>query len=279
MKDKRRCLLCDKTIKGQHFNRKRCEPCAAFLRHKPKGTMTKAQIKKAKSMAGNVPRNEIAETLGVSLANLKRSCPDVKFATTWVHKMNPERTREVILYYFKYGKLATVKKYPEVNVKAIVDRPEYYGIKRQYRKTRWTESELLESVKMAGLVSLPAQAKHFNRPGANAGSIKALWVKRHKSAWAQVNGMVHSKARRLIKFHGTTYKYIKVVGTNRDGDIGRFGRRIMLWVDLEKSLKPELPDFIREGVKAMADFQRWLWSSEDPSPLIRKMIKEREFPA
>lgn len=242
--------------------------------------MTPAQINKAKSWAGKIPRSEIAERLGVSLSNLKRSCPGTKFATTWIHKMNPERTREVILYYFKNGKVATEKKYPHLNVKAIVDRPEYYGLKRVHRQLRWTESELLESVKMAGLVSFPAQAKYFNRPRANSGSIKSLWVKRHKSSYSQINGMVRNKARRLVVFNikGRGH-YIKVVGTSRDGKVtaSRSCRKIMLWVDMEKSLKPDLPAFIREGVKAMADFQRWLWQSENPGPLIKKMIREREL--
>lgn len=275
---KRSCARCGNDISGQHFNRKRCEPCVEFIRHQPLGTMTRSQIKQATKMAGKVPRKEIAQRLGVSLANLKRSCPGVKFATTWIHKTNPERTKEVIFYYFKHGKVATEKKFPDLNVKAIVDRPEYYGVQREYRQLRWTESELLESVKMAGLVSMAAQAKYFNRPRANAGSIKSLWVKRHKSSYSQINGMVRNKARRLISFNKKGRKnYIKLSGTTRTGDRSSAGRKIMLWVDLESSLRPELPDFIKQGVKAMADFQRWIWKSENPGPLIRKMIKEREL--
>ena len=228
-------------------------------------------------MAGKVPRKEIAEKLGVSLVNLKRSCPGISFATTWIHKQNPERTRAVILFYFKHGKVATEEKFPDVNVKAIVDRPEYYGVKRTYRQIRWKESELLESVKMAGLVSFRAQANYFKRPRANAGSIKSLWTKNHKQKWSEINGMPHNRARRLVRFHGTSGKYIKTAGTNREGGHGYFGRKVMLWVDLEKSLRPELPDFIKDGVKAMADFQRWIWNSDNPAPLIRKMIKEREL--
>lgn len=275
MKD-RLCLECNSKIPANsHFNRKRCEPCVEVLRRKPKGTMTLAQIKKAKSMAGKVPREEIAQRLGVSTVNLKRSCPEIKFATTWIHKLNPQRTRDVILYYFKHGKVATKEKFPDLNVKSIVDRPEYYGIRRDYRQLRWRESELLESVKMAGLVSFPAQARYFKRPRANAGSIKSLWVKNHKASWGEVNGMYKDKARRLIKFHGSSGRYIKVVGTNRRGEESHFGRRVMLWVDLERCLRDDLPGYIKDGVKAMADFQRWLWDSENPAPLIRKMIKER----
>ena len=74
----RRCLDCNsQLLADSHFNQKRCEPCALILRMRPKGTMTTAQIKKATSMAGKVPRKEIAEKLGVSLVNLKRSCPGI----------------------------------------------------------------------------------------------------------------------------------------------------------------------------------------------------------
>lgn len=225
-------------------------------------------------MAGKVSRAEIAEKLGVSLANLKRSCPGVSFATTWVNKMNPERTREVILYYFKHGKIATEKKYPHLNIKGIVDRPEYYGVQREYRQRRWTDSEMIEAVKMSGLISLPAQALYFNRPGANSGSIKSLWVKRYGLAWASINGMARNKARRLVQWNKA--KYIKVYGTSRDGKPIQF-RKVMLWVEMEKCVRDEMPDFIKDGIKAMADFQRWIWKSENPKPLILKMIKEREM--
>lgn len=236
--------------------------------------MTKAQIREAKALANTMPREDIAKTIGVSVVNLKRSMPGQKF---WFkngkYKNNPELVKKVLNYYFKHGKPKTVERFPEINVKAVVDRPEYYGIRRIYRQIRWTDAQLIDAAKMAGLVSLKGQAKFFNRPRAFEGSIQSLWNKRFGYRGGSLNGMVHWYAKELVNSNA---RYLRPVGTSREGKHVEF-RRLILWVDMEKNLKPDAPQFMQDAIKSMADFQRWLWKSDNPKPLIMKMIKEREI--
>ncbi|MGZ3733170.1 MAG: hypothetical protein ACXU9U_05480 [Parachlamydiaceae bacterium] len=233
--------------------------------------MTVAQKRKAISLAGKITSKKIAKRLGVSSSNLKRSLPGVSFMSFNKWKRNPDLVRKVINYYFKHGKPATVKKFPDVNVKVIVDRPEYYGIKRVYRQIRWTDNQIVEAVKMAGLIPFDDQAKFFNRPRAHAGSIRSLWMKRFKLGGGNLNGMCHWNAKNFVT---NKARYIKPIGSSRKGEKVEF-RRLILWVDMQKVLKPDAPEFVRDAVKAMADFQRWIWKTNNPKPLIMKMIKER----
>lgn len=273
----KKCLRCKKNLSSEHFNRKRCEPCAKYLRKYPKGTMSAEKIRMAKSLAGKMKRVDIAKKLKVSVANLKRSCRGTNFMTFDKWKKNPALVRKVFEYYFKHGKPATVKKFPNVNVKVLVDRPEYYGVKRKYRLLRWTEDQLIEATRMAGLISFDAQAKFFNRPRAHIGSIRSLWMKRFKMGGGNLNGMCHWRAKQFVNQKA---RYLKPLGLTRKGEQVEF-RRLILWVDMEKCLKRDCPEFVREAVESMADFQRWIWKSKNPKPLILKMIKEREmeFPA
>lgn len=87
-----------------------------------------------------------------------------------------------------------------------------------------------------------------------------------------MNGMVHHHAKTLVNIKA---RYQKPTGQDRNDNLVKF-RRIILWVDMEKCLKAGTPEFIKEAVKTMADFQRWIWRSKNPKPLILKMIKERE---
>lgn len=125
---------------------------------------------------------------------------------------------------------------------------------------------------MAGLISPKAQARYFNRPNAHAGSIKSLWIKKFGIGGCSVNGMVHSYAIELVNSNA---RYIRPISQGRHGDSVTF-RRVILWVDMEKCIKSDVPEFIKNGIKAMASFQKWLWRCDDPKPLILKMIKERE---
>lgn len=266
-------MRCKKHLFG-HRNRKRCKPCAAYIRMRPQGTMTDEQKAKAIKLIGKIPREKIAEKFGVTVVNLKRS---LRGHSLWFkngkYKNNPDLVREVINYYFKHGKPATVKRFPKINVKCIVDRPEYYGIKRKFRQLRWTNKEIIEAAKMAGIVSPTAQAKYFNRPGANAGSIKSLWSKRFNLGCGNINGMNHWKAKHLVTKKA---KYIKTFGLSRKGERVKF-IKIILWIDMEKNLKNGVPDWIANSIHELANFQRWMHGSENTKQKILQMIRSREL--
>lgn len=274
--DKRACATCDKPIRG-HFNRKRCRPCSRALVLRPKSSLTQEQIQQVRAWIGKIPVTEMAERLGTSVSNIKRA---FRGESIWYHngkyKNRPELVAAVLHYYAKNGKLKTIERFPDVSVKSIVDRPEFYGFEKPRRQVRWTDEQLAEAARMAGLISFKAQAGYFRRPSANEGSIRSLWSKRFKQGWAQLNGMAWIHAHHLVDGRA---RYIRPQGTGRNWAKTMAAARIILWVDMEKALKPELPPFIREAVKTMADFQRWLWRSDNPRPLILKMIKVREQPA
>lgn len=219
---------------------------------------------------------EMAELLNTSVTNIKRA---FRGESLWFkngkYKNQPELVLDVMNFYSKHGKPATVDQYPGVNVKCIIDRPEYYGLEKANRQKRWTDEELIEAARMAGLVSPQAQAKYFNRPGARAGSIKSLWTKRFGMGACSINGMNHWMARELVNKKA---RYIRPVGQTRKGKPVTF-RRVCLWVDMEKSLKTGVPPFLEDAIKTMANFQRWLHASNDPKPKILKMIKDRELSA
>lgn len=222
---------------------------------------------------GKKPVTEMAELLGTSTCNVKRA---FRGQSLWFKngklKNNPELVRQVTNYYRQHGRPATVDRFPDISVKSIIDRPEYYGLGKHGLQIRWTDDQIIEAVKMCGLISFRAQAIYFNRPGANEGSIKALYVKRFDKIGGSVNGMVHDWARHLVNQNA---RYLRPIGNSRKHQPVLF-RKLILWVDMEEVLKPEVPTFIKEAIHTMADFQRWLWRNQNPKPLILKMIKERE---
>lgn len=266
----RNCLRCGKPISG-HLNRKRCEPCARALRRSPRGTMTEAQKARALRMIGKISREEIAQKIGVSVANLKRSMRGQSF---WFYngkwKNNPEFVAKVLNHYWKHGMPATKKKFNGISVKSIVDRPEYYGHRRVYRQRRWTETQKIELVRMSGLVSHGSQARYFDRPKAAGGSIKSAWVKVFGVAPGRINGMSFDIAKHIAK---RSTPYVRPNGWSSGVDSHQW---TVLWVDLEDNLMEGVPEYIKEAVKTMADFQRWIWGCKNPKAKIMKMIDIRE---
>lgn len=257
---KRLCLDCPKVLRG-HFSRKRCEPCAAMKRKRPASTLTPAQIRLAKTMIGKMDRKDIALALGTSLANLKRAFRGTRLAFYNYCTINPDLVHSVNKYFETHSLRETAEHFG-LKCKQV-DHIVYRYRSAKPKQIRWTDKQIAEAAKMSGLVSLEAQAKYFNRPGAYAGSIKSLWTKRFGFMGGQINGMFHNQAKHFVDLSA---RYIK---TKR-------GPRVILWVVMEDCLKPEVPTFMREAIMTLADFQRWLWRTENPKPLILKMIRERE---
>jgi hypothetical protein len=277
MPSSRKCVRCkSRPRRSTHFNTRWCEVCRQELLRRPKGTLTPEQRAYAIRHAGDMSVPQIAKHLGTSTSNVKRSCRGVRFyAQNGKYKHRPELVRRVLSFYFQHGMPATVEAFPNVNVKCIVDRPEYYGIARKYRQTRWTSEQLVALAQMAGLVSQDAQARFFSRPGANAGSIQSAWMKRFRQGGANINGASWWMARKLV---GERCQPIQTgYWKQRPGSKrGEFSRQIVLWTDLVKHLDPDQPDWIREAIEALANFQRWLHGVEHVRPKVIRLIRERE---
>lgn len=238
--------------------------------------MTSVQIKKATELAGTMDRNDIAKKLGVSLSNLKRSCPGVRFTYFNQHANNPNRTRDICLYYAKHGRPATEKKFPGVKVRSVVEK---YFKGQLSRQRPWTDSQMAELVRMGGLVSKEAQAKYFKRPRANAGSIESAWIKKIGTKMSRIHYMpdYHAKyfvtdqcPRLQFKFWSRRLKTKK--SNKRVEKINA-----VLWCDFAKHLRPDCPEFIRDAAGALAEFQKWIFKSKNPKRVILKMVREREI--
>lgn len=267
----RLCNICKSRPKKKHLNSKYCKACAEKLKRRPSGTLSPSEIKFAKAHAGDMKREEIAKRLNVSISNLKRSCRGVRFyAHNGKFKERPQLVKQVIDYYFMHGSNATEKAFPNIKVRSIIERPQYYGFKKEYRQKRWTDNELIEAVKMAGIISQEAQAKWFNRPNAHKGSIRSLWMKRFAHGGSTIHGMSNYLAKHLVtkKCPCLVTKYW---AQRRNGN--EFARKLYLWVDMEKHLRDDVPEFIRSAIKTLAEFQRWIFKSTNPRQKIIQLLK------
>lgn len=279
------CQKCEtRPTKSKHFNSKYCEPCRIERLTRPKGTMTQDQISKAKKLVGKMDRNNIAKTVGVSVSNLKRSMPGVSFTFHNKYKANPDLVKKVCAYYEKHGKIKTQDKFPNIKVRSVVERYKDFNP----RQTKLKDWQFIELAKMGGLISLRAQAKFLNRPRANAGSIKSFMYKRFHGGLVNLNGIHFNKAKYFchIKWAPKDHGWSTPGGLKCPHIVTKYWRMnntrikghaiLYLWVDIEKNLRGDAPQFMRDTVSACAKFQRWIWKCDNPRPKILKMIRERE---
>lgn len=271
------CIECGSEKRTVHSNTKYCNSCRLKFLHKPKGTMTESQKQLAMSLRGEYKREEIAKRVGVSLSNLKRSMPDVSFA--WKngsrkYNINPKLIKEVCEYYEMHGKVKTQKKFPNVKLRSIVERYKYYSP----RQIRWTDEQIKKAAQMAGIVSPEAQARHFNRPRANKGSIVSLWMKKFGSGGGNVNGLSWHTAKHFIKPNCPVVKTQFWKQRNASHKLSylrkEHSRKIVLWVDFVNYQKPSNPDWIKEAAKTMAKFQIWLHETKQVNVNIDKFLRE-----
>ncbi len=252
------CPNCKKRPKQGHFNSKWCKLCARSFRINPRSTLSEAQIEQARKLIGKMSREDIAERVGTSVASLKRAFRGTRLAFFNRYMINPKLVEQVCRYYEKHGRQKTQKQFPDIKVRSIVERYKKF----KPRQARWTDEQFVMLARMAGIVSPSKQAKFFNRPRANAGSIKAAWMKRLGFSPAQLHGMSHDNGKHLVS---DSCPFVKV-------GKGKRPLRICLWVDMEQHQRDGLPDFISEAVTTLADFQRWLFKSEDPRTEIIKLM-------
>lgn len=251
------CPSCHERPKQKHLNSKWCRPCAMDRRRRPRSTLTERQKAWVRARIGKMPVGEMATRLGTSVANVKRA---FRGKSLWFQngklKNNPKLVKQVLDYYSAHGWHETEKRFPRLRIKSIIHRADYYGFKLKPRQVRWTGAQIVEAAKMAGLVSPAQQAKIFNRPRAHAGSIKSLWSKRFKLAPTDIHGMANWKATHIVTAHCPRLKLRHA--------------NICLWCDMEKHMRHGVPKFIADGIRTMAQFQRWLYSSNQPK---REMLK------
>jgi len=210
-----------------------------------------------------VKRSDIALAVGISETQLKRAAKYSGWKFTFAkgftnQKYDAAIIGQVIDFYDKYGKRKTQKHFLNVNVRSIVEK---YGAGRNTRCHRWTNENILDLLRMAGVISKGSQAKYFNRPLANEGSIISVWQKVLKCRPICINGLPEYKAKYIVKESCPKIN----LGYNR--------HNIYLWTDCSKHLRDDCSIAVEKAVAAMADFQSKLF--KDPRRDIEKIIKER----
>lgn len=269
------CPNCEVRPKQTHWNSKWCQPCAADRRRSPRSKLAPWQKQKALRLRGKLPVGEIAERLRTSRSDLIRYGREQ--GLSWAHaagsrkyQMRPGFIRLVCDYYAKHGKQKTADAFPGIRVRSIIERYPHAS-----RQDRWTNEQLRELAQMAGLVSMSAQARYFARPRANEGSIKSAFMKRFGQGGGMINGLSWHIARHLV---GPRCRPIRTAywQTRYPGRKGIQARRIVLWCDLERHLRPEVPNEIRHALRAAARIQRWLHGVEHVRPRVIRLINERE---
>lgn len=255
------CPICNSCPKQKHFNSKYCLICAKKILKRPIGKLTKSQELRLHQLRIKYNSKEIANRIGTSRSNLIRWCRDRKISLA--HKsgsrkyiLDPILRQNVLDYYVENGKIKTQKKFPNIKVRSIIERYPHAP-----RQIRWKYNEILEAVRMGGLVPKSSQAIFFNRPNANEGSINSIWNKKLNGNRSVINGLPYFIAKRIVK--------------DKSRFINLKYRKLFLWIDLENNLSPNLPIHFKKAIKAMAKFQKWLFNDKEPRKKILNMIKKR----
>lgn len=269
------CPRCRINPRKPHWNAKWCARCANELVKRPRGHLELWQIEMVHKLKGRISWDQIAERIGSSRSNLNRWRRDAGvYARSDAYPT--EVVAEVCRYYENHGRPATEKRFPRVRVRSIVER--YAHAPRQ---TRWDPEQLVELVRMAGLVSKRAQARHFNRPRAGAGSIHAAWWKKFGMGGGTINGLNWDIAKEFVRLpamdHLLEIEFWQVRSKHKQFT-KRWRRRVLLWIDVEKYLDPKAPAHIKAAVAAIARFQRWLHGGGTRArSKITRMIQEVEY--
>jgi hypothetical protein len=256
-KKKRRCESCGIDITHRHSNAKRCEFCATAKRKRPSHNLTKEQQTIVKELAGKYYVKKIAEIANASSTSVRRFASEKGISLDSL-SYKPNVIRKVCKFYEKHGKKKTQEKFPEVRVRSIVERYKEFDP----LQIRWTDDQLNFIVKSVSLLSKYTLAHHFRRPGAGRGSITSVYQKRFPFKMKNLNGLSAEMAAWFIKKDVFGYK------TDIKTGAGRPTYRV-LWVDIEKNMRDDLPPHIKKGIRAMARFQKWLHGNN-----VHKSVEE-----
>lgn len=247
------------------MNNKYCPPCVFLRRKKNIGMpqyVTPEMLDQVINLAGTMLRKEVAKEIGISDSDLKRVANTLNISLKKIHYKESD-ILEVRKYYLKHGRPATEEKFPNIKVRTIIER--HGWIKGECpRQKRWTDQEIVELAKFAGLISFKNQAEYFRRPRANEGAISSAWNKKFKTKPGYMHGLPLYKAKIFLSPDAPTIRYQE---QERGGD-----RKMVLFCDAINYLRPDCPDFVRDAIKAMAEFQHKLFG-EDPRFEIENILE------
>lgn len=258
------CVECQqRPRRNAHANTKYCAPCQQQRLRTPRSRVTAAQGVQIVALRDQLPRWQIAERVGITLAQLNRYLREQNL-TSNARNYPPDVVQTVCATYAALGERKTQDLFPDVVVRSIVERHKDYAP----RQVRWTGEQALEAVRMAGLVSHTAQARYFGRPNAFEGSIKSFWAKQMACAPKDVHGLGYTVAWQLATA-GTPATLVTQAAQSCP-------HAVVLWLDLVGHLRPTVATEVRQMVEVLARFQAWVFGGITDSTPIRRMIGERE---
>jgi hypothetical protein len=256
------CVFCKKNKKvSDHANAKYCKKCNEMIRLKKAcPSATREDVLAIKKLAGKITTKQIAVEIGADKNKVKTIARQHKISLKSFakHQKNPLRTKQVIDFYERYGLQEAKKQFPEIRVRSIIER---YPHRR--RQEKWQAKKIIEAVKMSGIVSPGEIAKRLARPRANAGSITSLFQKRLKIKPTYCNGLPFEMAKKIIKKEVAIKNRIK-----HDNSIN-----IVPWFVIEKHIDKRASPIIKECVRAMASFQRWIHQAKNIDLSIKKIAR------
>ena len=226
-------------------------------------SLTENQIHFIRSNLDKMKRSDIAKKLNIPEVRLKRAASFKKWRFTSL-KYSDEIKKEVCDYFNQHGLKKTAEKFPEVRIRSIVERNKKYRIARQ---KRWTENQIIQLAKFAGIINIKDQVKYFNRPLAKEQSIPRAWKRIFGISQMLINGLYYNKAKYIVN------KNCPSINVSFLGDNNCY---LYLWIDIKKNIKKDLPNYIVKAIDACALFQNWIWGGGDVKRKILKMIKEIE---
>lgn len=264
------CINCKTREKiNTHSNTKYCKTCREAFVNKPRHNLTLEQQARVRKLAGTMYYEKLAKFVGCSRSSLNRFARQEGISLN-AHKYKKELVDQVIAYYEKHGKTLTQQMFPNVKLRSIVEHYEH-----NLRQVRWTFEQKKELLKMAGLISFKDQARFFNRPGANEGSIRSAFAKCVVPiAGTKINGMNYTNAIKLVNPSCPFFKRLMQRRVKQSTSM----QSIALWIDIEDHLKDSIPKSIREAISALAVFQRKLHDAKTNAECrqkIKQMLSER----
>lgn len=234
------------------------------------GNATPELVRKVRKFARTHYWFEVCEELGISKATHARI--RYWYGIKESRLIYPDDVvKKVCEYYAVHGRVKTQKKFKNVKVRSIAERY-MKSLDLPPRLIPWTSKQMINLCRMQGIVPYKYQADFFNRPRAHEGSIKAFWWKRMHKEGFSLNGLATNSARFFLnrKHLDPIRLGLKTRGKNAGYEL-KGSRRIITWVDLSKNLDPELPDHLKEVIRAMAKFQQWLHGVKNVRSRVQKL--------
>lgn len=253
---------------GTHHKRQRCRPCSYRAARFNPPDLTEEQKALFKAKVGTVSRSELARLMGVSVTSAARYARHV--GVSLANQTPKPVVMRSLLQSVRYrGLEQTRSRYgAAMDVDGLLQE-RAAGL----LKTGWTDEQVVSLVRMGPFLPLSEQLKRLGRVGTGEAGISCTWTRVLKTSPSQLHGLSMTAARHLCR-PGVPSVRLRLLRRPSRGTLraGRTRLRLVLWWVAKDFLVDWLPDYLVDGVNAMALFQKWLYAPEEPDIAIRRLL-------